>query len=123
MKTNKIISLLMAAFIALPIAMTGCNFFTGNNGDSESVGGDSTSSGNQNSSVINAYEEESNQHLVEGTLHDVNVDFDNPVGAFVTNAMSAYKVVASGDDTTEAATYVLGKVLDGTGAIDRKSVV
>ena len=118
MKTNKIISLLMAAFLALPIAMTGCNFM-GNNSESvgDSTNGDSTSSGNQ-SGIINAYEEEkTNQHYVEGTLHDVNVDFNNPVGAFVTNAMSAYKVVASGDETTEAATYVLGKVLDGTGAM------
>ncbi len=113
MKMNKIISLLMAAFLVLP-TIAGCNL--GKDGTS-STSSDNSSSENGGGNIVNALEESKVPHYVEGTLHDVKVDFNNPVGPFATNATTQYKVVANDDATLEAATFVMGKVMDATGAM------
>ncbi|MBQ8429896.1 MAG: DUF4838 domain-containing protein [Clostridia bacterium] len=59
---------------------------------------------------------ESNVHYVEGTLHDVNVDFNAPVSDFAVNGKTDYKVV-SGDSTKGMATgFIAQHIGKGTGA-------
>ncbi|MBO5027519.1 MAG: DUF4838 domain-containing protein [Clostridia bacterium] len=54
---------------------------------------------------------------VDGMLHDVNVDFDNPVSDFAVNGQSAYQVVAGSMNSTKAAAYVVENVKRATGAV------
>ena len=111
MKMKNLTALLLTAFLALPVALAGCD-----KGQNNSSVGESASEGVENSSV-NAFEEDQVNHYVEGTLHDVKVNFNNPVSDFVTNGKTEYKVVADEEMAMEASTYVMSKVLDGTGAM------
>lgn len=55
-------------------------------------------------------------HSVAGTLHDVNVDFENAAGDFVKNRSSRYSLV-TGDAAAGAATgFIRKQVLAATGA-------
>ena len=64
--------------------------------------------------VINEFE--NMPHYVEGTLHNVNVNFNAPVSEFVVNGKTEYKVVASGSDKGKGAGYIAQCVYENTGA-------
>ena len=56
------------------------------------------------------------KYYVEGTLHDVNVDFDEPVSDFVVNGASEYKIVTPKLNGSKGAGYISEQVLKATGA-------
>ena len=55
-------------------------------------------------------------HYVEGTLHNVNVDFNVPVSDFVVNGQTEYKLVVEGAEKGKAAGAIVQRVLENTGA-------
>ena len=67
----------------------GCN--PGNTDDSNQ-GGNNVLGG-----IVN---EPNNVQYVEGTLHDVNVDFDTPVSSFASNGKTNYKIVSRDTETS-----------------------
>ena len=83
----------------------GCN--PGNTSDSNQ-GGNNVLGG-----IVN---EPNNVQYVEGTLHDVNVDFDTPVSSFATNGKTNYKIVSRDTETSRAAGFISGHLLNATGA-------
>ena len=55
-------------------------------------------------------------HYVEGTLHDVNVNFNAPVSDFVVNGKTEYKMVVEGSEKGKGAGYIVQCVYENTGA-------
>lgn len=53
---------------------------------------------------------------VEGTLHQVNVDFNSPVSDFVVNGQTDYKVVIGGDDRAKASGLLTEHIYKSAGA-------
>ncbi len=57
-------------------------------------------------------------HKIEGTLHEVNVDFTNPVGDFVKNGVSQYKLVnVEGNVSSKAISFLREQISAGTGTL------
>ena len=54
-------------------------------------------------------------HYVEGTLHNVNVNFNAPVSDFVVNGQTEYKVVFDGADKGKGAGAIVQRVQENTG--------
>jgi hypothetical protein len=54
-------------------------------------------------------------HYVEGTLHNVNVDFNAAVSNFVTNGQTEYKIVVSGSDKGKAVGAIAQRIYENTG--------
>ena len=53
---------------------------------------------------------------VDGTLHDVNVDFDAPVSDFIVNGKTDYKIVSGRSNSAKGAGYIAEQVYKATGA-------
>lgn len=110
MKVKKlIISLLLVA----SMLMCSCK-------QPENVGGDSSASGT--TPTVNGVVEESTEltHYIEGTLHNVRVDFDAPVADFVVNRTTNYKIVngitTGNKNPNLAAAFLVEHVFKATGA-------
>ncbi|MBO5737391.1 MAG: hypothetical protein J6S04_06240, partial [Clostridia bacterium] len=74
-------------------------------------------SGNNNSAtggVVNEFE--NMPHYVEGTLHNVNVSFEQAVSNFVVNGKTDYKLVVNEADKGKAVGFISQRVLENTGA-------
>ena len=73
-------------------------------------------SGNNNSATGGVVTEFENMpHYVEGTLHNVNVNFNAPVSDFVVNGKTEYKVVFDGADKGKGAGAIVQRVQENTG--------
>ena len=73
-------------------------------------------SGNNNSATGGVVTEFENMpHYVEGTLHNVNVNFNTPVSDFVVNGQTEYKLVVEGAEKGKAAGAIVQRVLENTG--------
>ncbi len=72
----------------------------------------------------NAVKESNDKYnYVEGMLHDVNVDYENPVADLAVNGNCGYKVVIGDDTTREASMFVLSRINEATGAfVDKKEM-
>ena len=113
---NRIFLIILSLILVSVMALSGCK--GGNN--SESGGG---SSGNGSNTSNTKTETQDKYDYVEGTLHDVNVDYEKPVSDFVTNGNCGYRVVIGNDDTREAALFVLSRITEATGAFVDKAEI
>lgn len=105
MKKTKIISLLLSLCLLVP-TVTACK----KNNDKNN------NNGNKNGGYTNALTEEENKYAhVDGTLHEVNVNFDAPIGNFVVDGASDYSLVQASTLAKEAVSFVFGKVVEATG--------
>lgn len=98
---KKITSLLLAALLAAPMALAAC--------------GDKSTADSKPKTPFT--ETTDNYHYVEGTLHDVNVNYNAPVAPFAVNGKTDYKLVSNGTDSGEGSSYVVARVMDATGAM------
>ena len=108
MKGKKIISLLTALCLSgsVALSLTACK-----KGGNE---GNSGADGNIPSSVSPATAGEA--HYVTNSLHNVNVNYNKPVGTYIKNGATEYKIVGGNWQTTAAIsliqrqTFAAGKV-------------
>ena len=96
-KRNMAISLLLAA----------CTFAC-------ACGGKKEDNNPTTGGIINEFE--NMPHYVEGTLHNVNVNFDAPISDFVVNGQTEYKLVVSGTEKGYAAGVMTQRIFQHTGA-------
>ena len=54
-------------------------------------------------------------HYVTNSLHDVNVDYNNPVGTFVKNGASEYKIVGGNGQTSAAISLIERQTMAASG--------
>lgn len=124
---SRIFLIILSIILVSVMALSGCK---GGN-DSESGGNNTTEStsqgGGSSESGTNAgntkTETDDKYDYVEGTLHDVNVDYAKPVADLVTNGNCGYRVVIGNDDTREAALFVLSRITEATGAFVDKAEI
>jgi hypothetical protein len=64
--------------------------------------------------VINEFE--NMPHYVEGTLHNVSVNFEQAVSNFVVNGQTEYKLVVGDAEKGKAVGVIIQRVLENTGA-------
>lgn len=60
-------------------------------------------------------ENENATNYVAGGLHDVNVDFNNPVSEFLANQKTDYEIVVGSANKSKAAGYIASQVYEATG--------
>ena len=99
MKGKKIISLLTALCLSGSVAL-GLTACKKKGGGSDTSGAD----GNIPAPVSPATAGEA--HYVTNSLHNVNVNYDNPVGTFVKNGSTEYKIVGGDWKTTGAVSLI-----------------
>lgn len=75
--------------------------------------GDKGSNGPTTGGVVT--EPEHFVHYVDGTLHDVNVDFNTPAATIIENGTTNYKIVTSTPDTFTPAGYISQQFSKATG--------
>ncbi len=97
--------------LALSLLLSLCAFAT-------ACGSNKGSGGPTANGVVN--EGEKLTHYVDGTLHNVNVDFDMPVSDFVVNGKTDYKIVlgkaAVNKKASKTAAFVAEHIYKATGA-------
>ncbi len=98
-------------------------------GDDETSGDSSSSSSvdtSVNGPVATGVIEDPEDHYVEGTLHDVNVDFENPVSDFVKDGKTDYQIVLGSKDPSRGAGFMSNQITSASGAkintVSRESV-
>ena len=75
---------------------------------------DSSANNPATGGVINEFE--NMPHYIEGTLHNVNVDFTQAVSDFVVNGQTEYKLVVGDTDKGKAVGAITQRVFENTGA-------
>ncbi len=112
MKLKRLTALFLVTFsLFASFGAFGCK--DDNEGDNSSS--DSTTQDPAIMGVINDPE----NHYVEGTLHEVDVDFENPVSDFVTNGKTDYKIVLNDEDgkTSRGAGFIAAQLAVASGAM------
>lgn len=111
MKLKRLTALfLLSVSLFASVGSFGCK---GDGGEDSST----TSGGNSvNPPVATGVIKDPEDHYVEGTLHDVNVDFDNAVSDFVTNGETDYKIVMNGSMVSRAAGFITNQITAASGA-------
>lgn len=91
MRKNKLLTIFVASAIILSslTGMVSC----GKSDESESVGGSSEGTGTSIPSPVSTVDDVES-HKVEGTLHDVNVNYENSVGKLAEGGNAKYVIVA-----------------------------
>ena len=93
--------------IAISLLLAACTFACACT-DKKGAGGPTTGG------IVNEFE--NMPHYVEGTLHNVNVDFNAPVSDFLVNKQTEYKVVIGDSTKGKAAGMITQRVAQATGA-------
>jgi len=104
MRRKRIVSLLTSICVSFGamLGFTACDRNTENSDGSDSA--------NLPSAVLPTEGKEA--HYVNNSLHNVKVNYDNSVGAYVKNGQVEYKIVADGSDTMVAAGFIQRKTLE-----------
>ena len=79
---NKILTILLSGLMVFSVFSVACNNNSEENPDPTPV-----------TPTVNATSDFKYNYLKEGTLHNIKVDFDNPVGDFVKNGQSNYVII------------------------------
>ncbi|MBO6264148.1 MAG: DUF4838 domain-containing protein [Clostridia bacterium] len=113
MKVKKIISTLLALSLGATV-FASCGKSGGDGSDSSK---EQTPSQNydwmkyDDASVISDFD----PHFAEGTLHDVNIDYDDPAGAFIVDKKTDYKIVVGDGTATQASSFINKMIIQATG--------
>ena len=97
MRIKKFVSLLTAACLSGIIAMSAVSCGKNN---------DSTGSSEVKIPSAIAPSEADSAHYVTNSLHDVNVDYDKPIGEFIKNGTTEYKIVGGNWQTSGAISLI-----------------
>ena len=121
MKMKKLLACLLA--ISAVVSAAGCNFGKGDASSSESVNSEQQDSTTTVGGIPEATnpQEDFQAHYVEGTLHDVNVDYNSPANLnFIKDGQSDYKIVLGSSLANESVAYVNKYFARGAGCMLEK---